>query len=400
LKGFRKLEEISLSISFSTTSDPITKVKQMQKIGTAASIQHQGVLLAAAICLFLFSGLVQRHSETEPEPYTLQYPGNFGGRFNIPEGNPMTKEGVALGRMLFYEKSLSANGKISCESCHQQRLAFTDGMPFSKGVDGSFTARNSMSLANLLWVRNFFWDGRATSLEEQATFPLTDIHEMGQPLETSARKLRQMDVYKISFRNAFGSDSISPALIVKAISQFERTLISADSRYDRYLAGNYKPTREELEGMELFMGAPAPEKKLRGANCGHCHGGPKTFLELFHNNGLDSISKDSGREKFTGQASDHGRFRVPTLRNIALTAPYMHDGRFSTLEQVLDHYNEHVAPSPNLSSFLQNVSNEKNGKSLMLTKGEKNNIISFLHMLTDSTFINNPEFTNPHIKAQ
>lgn len=145
------------------------------------------------------------------------------------------------------------------------------------------------------------------------------------------------------------------------------------------------------------MNGPVPEKMIRGANCGHCHGGPKTFKELFHNNGLDSIAKDPGREKFTGDAADRARFRVPTLRNIALTAPYMHDGRFKTLEEVLDHYNEHIRQSPTLSSFLTGISNERNGKTLLLTQKEKTNIIAFLHMLSDSTFITNSEFSDPHL---
>ncbi|WP_229253787.1 cytochrome-c peroxidase [Dyadobacter sp. NIV53] len=275
-------------------------------------------------------------------------------------------------------------------------MAFTDGKALSEGVDKSLTARSSMSLANLLWVRNFFWDGRSPGLEEQAVFPLTNEHEMGQSLEASVSKLRTSTLYPPLFKSAFGSDIISENQIRKALAQFERTLISADSNYDKYLAGNYKPSEQEQHGMDLFQNAPNAEKLIRGANCEHCHGGPKTFKELFHNNGLDSVVTDAGREKFTSQPTDRGRFRVPTLRNIALTAPYMHDGRFTTLEDVLDHYNEHIRQSPTLSSFLQNISNKKGSKNLELTKSEKTDIISFLHMLTDSAFITNPEFSDPH----
>lgn len=351
------------------------------------------LILSIFVVCFLISGL--RFADNKAEPYPLVYPANFGGRINVPQNNPTTKEGVALGRKLFYEKKLSADNSMSCGTCHQQKLAFTDGLAFSVGVDKSLTSRNSMSLVNLLWVRNFFWDGRSASLEDQAVFPMTNEHEMGQSLETSVRKLQQTPGYQELFVRAFGEGSIDADKIRKVLAQFERTLISADSPYDRYLAGTYQPTAQELRGMNLFMDAPAPERQVRGANCGHCHGGPKTFKELFHNNGLDAEPADSGREVVSRQAEDKGRFRVPTLRNIALTAPYMHDGRFGTLDEVLDHYNEHIRESPTLSSFLKGVSNEKGGRTLMLTSGEKADILAFLHMLTDTTFINNPAFSDP-----
>lgn len=349
-------------------------------------------VVGLSTCFFVFCALIQE----VPTPYALSYPANFGGRFTIPADNPTTQEGVHLGRFLFYEKKLSATNALSCGTCHEQQRAFTDGKILSEGVDGTPTARNTMSLANLLWVRNFFWDGRSAGLEAQAVFPLTDPHEMGQSLAESVSKLRQTSTYPTLFKAAFGSDRITEDQILKALAQFERTLISADSPYDRYLAGSYQPTASELRGMALFMNSPVPEKNLRGANCGHCHGGSKTFKELFHNNGLDSQPTDPGREKATGEVADQGRFRVPTLRNIALTAPYMHDGRFSTLSQVLDHYNGHIQNSPTLSTFLQGVSNEPGGTSLALTSGEKTDIVAFLNLLTDSTFITNPAFSDPN----
>lgn len=350
-------------------------------------------ILSATFCVF--ASLISVTHKT-PAPYELKYPANFGSRFVIPADNPTTQEGVYLGRMLFYEKKLSANNKLSCESCHEQRLAFTDGRPVSLGVDGSFTSRSSMSLANLLWVRNLFWDGRSQSLEAQAAFPLADPHEMGQALAETVRKLQKTAPYPALFQNAFGETGITEQNILKALAQFERTLISADSPYDRYLAGRYQPTAAELRGMQLFDSGPDPKRDIRGAGCGHCHGGPKTFKELFHNNGLDSAFTDSGREKVTGQSMDKGRFRVPTLRNILLTAPYMHDGRFKTIEAVLDHYSDHIHQSETLSSFLQDISNEENGSNLSLAPREKQDIIAFLGMLTDSAFITNPAFSNPH----
>jgi len=317
--------------------------------------------------------------ESQVEPYELTYPANFGGRFIIPADNPMTKEGVALGRALFYEERLSLNNKLSCASCHKQKLAFTDNQRFSFGVDGQPTRRNSMSLSNLLWVRNLFWDGRSPSLEQQAVVPLTDPHEMGQSLETSGKKLAQTKVYPQLFEKVFGTSEINGDRITKALSQFERTLISANSKYDWYLRGEYPLSESEQRGLNVFSG--------RG-NCVHCHGGPKTFIELFHNNGLDSIYVDAGREDFTKQITDRGRFRVPTLRNIAITAPYMHDGRFKDLPGVLGHYGDHIVESETLSPFLSR---------LKLSREEKTDIISFLNTLTDTDFINDPKFADPDL---
>jgi cytochrome c peroxidase len=365
---------------------------------TQALFCRRIILLATLICacFFLFSAsVVQSERISETSPHELSYPANFGNRFTIPENNPLTKEGIYLGRMLFFEEKLSANNKISCGTCHQQKLAFTDGRAFSPGVDGTPTKRSSMSLANLLWVRNLFWDGRSSSLEDQSIVPLTEPHEMGQSLEASSKKLQQTKTYPPLFKQAFGTSEVTGERISKAIAQFERTLISANSKYDQYLRGEYAPTKEELNGLTLFSNSPQPKQKIRGANCAHCHGTPKTFIELFHNNGLDSVHSDLGRESITKQSIDRGRFRVPTLRNIGLTAPYMHDGRFKTLEEVLSHYSDHVKQSETLSPFVAEATNETDGTGLNLTTDEKRDIVSFLNMLTDQDFINNSEFSDP-----
>ena len=309
------------------------------------------VVCIFAALIFISAAGISRYWPI-PKPFKLEYPAYFGNRISQPSDNPITEEGVYLGRRLFYETALSANNRLSCASCHRQKLAFTDGKAFSTGFDGTPTSRNSMSLANLLWVRHFFWDGRAAGLEQQAQIPLAHPHEMGQSPEASAKKLQQSKDYPALFANAFGTYTITGSNIVKALAQFERTLISANSNYDKYLQGHYLPTPAELNGIRLFFGDSLPgQTSTTNAGCAHCHGGPKTFIELFHNNGLDAIPKDSGREAITGQAYDRGRFRVVTLRNIALTAPYMHDGRFNTLEQVLDHYSDHLQPSATLSPF-------------------------------------------------
>ena len=345
-----------------------------------------------------------------PTPYTLSYPAYFGNRINTTGDNPLTVEGIGLGRRLFYEKRLSANNTISCGSCHQQAHAFAHDRAFSLGFDQTPTRRNSMSLANLLWVRHFFWDGRASSLEVQAVTPMTDPHEMGQSLDSSVRKLQAIGGYAPLFTAAFGSDSITPDRMIKAITQFERTLISDNAPYDRYIRGEYTPTAAEQRGLALFysnngpngrVGGDAPGiqriRGIQGAGCGTCHSGPKVFNETYHNNGLDSILPDSGRSAITGMDYDRGRFRVVTLRNIALTAPYMHDGRFNTLQEVIDHYSEHIRPSPTLSPSLKDTTNTP--VKLRLSGGEKADLLAFLQRLTDSAFITDPRFSDPFTVA-
>ena len=373
-------------------------------MATRVSISNQvfskklvSLLTLIIVGCFAMATIQIRHEQDIPiGDYELKYPAYFGNRINTNAKNVLTKQGVFLGRMLFYEPKLSSNNLVSCGSCHQQKLAFTDGQSFSMGVGKVPTTRNSMSLANLLWGRSFFWDGRANSLEGQVIEPITHPNEMGESMENVARKLQKTTLYPPLFKKVFGTDTVTGEQIVKAIAQFERTLISADSKYDYYLQGKYTPTLDESNGMSLFFTNSMAEKGIRGANCGHCHTGPKMFSELFHNNGLDSIPSDIGREKFTGLAIDNGRFRAVSLRNIALTAPYMHDGRFKTLNEVLDHYSDHIKQSATLSPFLQRTVNNMGGSTIHLSAKEKSDMIAFLQMLTDETFINDPRFSNPH----
>lgn len=365
------------------------------------------LLLAALGLLLLASALAWPPPVAvfpkEIGPYALEYPAYFGDELARYPSNPMTKEGVFLGRMLFYEKRLSGDNKMSCGTCHQQAKAFTDGKAFSRGINGKEGRRSAMSLVNLLWVRNLFWDGRAATLEEQAMVPIQDTLEMHQSLEQGVAKLQRTPTYPPLFKLVFGSDQITKENLVKAIAQFERTLISSNSRYDRYLQGKYRPglnklSLSELAGERLFMTHPIPESGLRGANCGDCHAGPKTFMDYFHNNGLESTPKDAGREGVTKRYQNRGMFRIPSLRNIALTAPYMHDGRFKTLSEVLDHYNEHLQPSATLSPLLMEATNQRGGKTLLLTPEEKESVLAFLNTLTDSTFITDPRFSDPFAK--
>ncbi|MDX2191210.1 MAG: cytochrome c peroxidase [Bacteroidota bacterium] len=359
-----------------------------------------------ALGLFLLIIACQK-SNTDPAPattiynptsYNLTIPSHLGNNYVIPDSNKLTVEGVKLGRKLFYDKRLSKDNTISCGSCHKQQFAFTDDNQLSKGVGGKLGLRNSMSLTNLIWQKSLFWDGRVVGLEEQVMHPIRDTLEMAMSIPQLCDKLQGISEYPALFKGAFGSDRITPPLIMKAIAQFERTLISSNSKYDRYLTNGSKEfSKKELLGFILFNTHPVPEQNIRGGNCGDCHGGNLQQSLDFENNGLDAIFKDVGRGRVTRNMSDNGKFKVPSLRNIALTAPYMHDGRFKTLEEVLDHYNEHVVSSNTLSPLIAVASNiDGSAPKLGLTKDEKLAILAFLHTLTDSTFIMNPEFSDPN----
>ncbi|MBK6263935.1 cytochrome-c peroxidase [Marivirga sp. S37H4] len=338
------------------------------------------------------------------EPFELKAPVYFG-EFNnrIPEDNPPTEKGFQLGRMLFYETKLSGDNSMSCGSCHQQQKAFADGLAVSKGIDGVAGQVSAMSLVNMLWSEKFTWNGRMPSLETQSLEPITNPIEMHESLENAIIKLEE-DGYSDLFQDVFGSPEITEEKIGKALSQFQRALISADSKYDQKLRGEYQPTQQELRGEKLFFTHPIPGQ-LRGGNCGDCHLGPLTSgaidgLQGFHNNGLDNDENmDEGLMAVTGDPKDRGRFKTPSLRNIALTAPYMHDGRFQTLEEVLEHYDQGIHQSNTLDILIIEGSNENQAAGerpqLFLSEQEKEDIIAFLHMLTDENFINNPQFSNP-----
>ena len=326
------------------------------------------------------------------------------GQFRVPEDNPLTDEAVELGRRLFYDVRLSGNNEVSCATCHRQQLAFTDGRQTAIGVSGKALALNSMSLANLMWgPRHFFWNGRVTSLEEQALVPIQHADEMDQSLAELVDELKADSQYRSLFSIAYGR--ISNENIAKALASFQRTLISSDSKYDKYLRGEATLTEQENLGRKLFVAHPDVKASLRGGNCIDCHSqfltsGFNTLYDGFSNNGLDS-EEDllPGLEEVTQIRAHRGLFKVPTLRNIALTAPYMHDGRFATLEQVLDHYNEGIKMSSTLSPLIAEADNSTKGvvtqASLNLTEHEKTAIIAFLHTLTDRQFIREEKFSNP-----
>ncbi|PZX48547.1 cytochrome-c peroxidase [Algoriphagus chordae] len=357
------------------------------------------------MCGLISCGNTEEEPITGPTQISLDAPDYFPSTIAMPTDNPLTAEGVQLGRMLFYEKKLSADGTVSCGSCHQQQKAFSDGNQFSFGVSDSIGDMNSMSLSNLHWQTKFFWNGRAISLEDQAIQPIEDEREMNLPIEEAVNRLQADAKYPSLFKNAFGTSEISSNLIGKALSQFERTLISANSKFDAWIRNEVELSPEEQLGLELFFTHPEPTLQLRGGNCSDCHigfltAGDSEGLAGFHNNGLDSEENLSlGLMEITGNSFDRGKFKAPGLRNIALTAPYMHDGRFQTLEEVLDHYNGHIQNNSTLDVLILEASNElpdgSGNVKLHLSDDEKAAIIAFLHTLTDQQFIANPKFSDP-----
>jgi cytochrome c peroxidase len=339
----------------------------------------------------------QSQEEYIPKPYVLEYPSYFPAPFDTLAVKQMTVEGVQLGRMLFYDVRLSKNNTISCASCHRMDKAFSDPAPKSLGINGQQGLRNSMTLTNMAWVDRFFWDGRADNLENQVLIPIQDPIEMHSQLPDLVQKLNGIPEYGPMFKKAFGTSGIDTSRIAKALSQFLRSMVSSNSRYDKYLRGEINLSPQELLGRNLFYTHPVFTTNLRGGNCGDCHSGVLQTDHTFKNNGLDLVYQDNGLYNVTGNPAHIAKFRVPSLRNIALTAPYMHDGRFNTLQEVLLHYNEHVQRHPNVDPLMSGTNNpDPNSLELLLTSGERAAIIAFLHTLTDSTFISNPAFSNPN----
>ena len=323
-----------------------------------------------------------------PTSYQLNIPAyatTYLGNMPIPSDNQLTVEGVNLGRNLFYDKKLSNDFTMSCASCHKQENTFSDPRQFSQGTNGAFGNRNAMSIVNLGWSSSFFWDGRRTTLEGQAHDPVTNPIEMRNDWNTVVQRLQADENYPLMFFYAFGTYNIDSNLVTKAIAQFERTMISFNSPFDVFFYGGDTIMLNETQkrGYDLFFG---------DAECVHCHSGPLLTDNAFRNNGLDNLLTDLGYGVVTGNSIDNGKFRVPTLRNIELSAPYMHDGRFATLEQVVEHYNSGVvSTSPNLDPEMTVYTT-----GLSLTVQQKADLVNFLKTLTDNQFINNSSFSDPN----
>ena len=291
-------------------------------------------------------------------------------------GNPVTKAGFELGRKLFYEPRLSRDNSISCGSCHIQSAAFTQhGHDVSHGIDDRLGRRNSPPIMNLAWMSGFMWDGGVFDLDLQPIVPITAHEEMDETIPNILNKLRAHPGYPDLYQQAFGTKEITTANTMKALSQFMIMCISSESKYDSVMRGQAKFSVEEEQGYVLFR-----------QHCNSCHTEPLFTDHSFRNNGIAiGLNDDAGRSEITLNPLDRYKFKVPSLRNLQFTAPYMHDGRFYTLPAVLDHYSEQVQNTPNLDPLLQ----QSGRLGISLTKDDKTKLLSFLRTLNDREFITN-----------
>lgn len=303
-----------------------------------------------------------------PEGETL-VPFTFSKAFPIPQlpgDNPLTQEGIARGKKLFHDKRLSINNTQACADCHDARHGFSDPRTFSLGAEGKPGTRQAMPVFNLAWKQSFFWDGRAPTLREQVLQPIQNPIEMHETLEGVEKKL-----------------GMTRDQIARSLEQYLLTLVSQEAKFDRVMRGTEKFTAAEQRGFDLFHAEYDPRRGMFGADCFHCHGGPLFQSTAFANNGLDVSPRDLGRFEVTKKDGDKGKFAVPSLRNVALTAPYMHDGRFTTLEQVIDHYDHGLQRSealdPNLAKHPL--------KGLGLSEEDKAALVAFMRTLTDETLV-------------
>lgn len=317
-----------------------------------------------------------------------------------PNGNTTTDWGATLGRVLFYEKNLSFNKTISCASCHKQANAFADPVTLSKGFDGGSTGRNSMGLTDAQYypVGKYFWDQRAATLEDQALMPIQDHVEMGMTLTEMESRVRSLTYYPFLFSKAFGDTSISSTRIAKAVAQFVRSIESHQSKYDAgrsaFPTAPAPPpnapfsnfTAEENRGKEIFL-----TPQIGG--CAGCHGTETFTAPTEKNNGLDMVTVDRGVGGITNNTNMDGEFKSGSLRNVELTAPFMHDGRFTTLEQVVEHYSTGVKAHPNLSPQLKLPNG--NPRLLNLSVADKAALVAFLKTLTDTHMTTDPKYADP-----
>lgn len=312
-------------------------------------------------------------------PVTLAVPDGFPAPLYNNSDNPLSKEGIELGRRLFYEKKLSIDQAHPCSSCHEQIASFgTFEHDRSHGVNNTHTLRNAPVLVNLAWAPYFHWDGQFETLALQATHPLTGDHEMGETFPGIIRKLEADPGYKNAFQQVFNTASIEPMQIVKALAQFTATMISANSRYDKYKKGQIVFNSQELAGYQLFL-----------QHCNSCHREPLFTDHSFRNNGLpvDPLLQDVGRMRISLLSSDSLQFKVPTLRNCYLSSNYMHDGRFISIQQCINHYRFQVQPGPTLDPLLR--------QGISLTNEQSDQLMAFLKTLTDSSFITDRRLARP-----
>ncbi|WP_281221912.1 cytochrome-c peroxidase [Photobacterium sanguinicancri] len=345
------------------------------------------------------SGDFETYVDGQPQYYTRISAsfGNVSGQDNTPFDNRIKNAGANLGRVLFYDKRLSFNNTVACASCHQQEHGFSDPMVFSDGFDGGKTGRHSMSLSNAAYYspRSFFWDERADTLEDQVLMPIQDGVEMGMNLLDLEVKLGLTSFYGPMFNEAFGDEAITSHRIAKALAQFIRAMVSYQSKYDRaFTVGTWNDpkfeevfTEQEMLGLRLFSGVPGDRNGSLG--CDTCHHTSAHTADQAHNNGLDGNNAPD-------QGAGNGFFKVPSLRNIAASPPYMHDGRLATLMDVVEFYNSGVQAHRNLAPALRrNGSQSGPPVRFNLSQEEKEALVAFMETLTDDTLLTLPIFSDP-----
>lgn len=332
-----------------------------------------------------------------PTPFEIEIPYGFPTLLNVPDNNPMTVEGIHLGRTLFYDGRLNGrthpDSLMSCASCHRQENSFEIGAPRPHpfGITGKPTHHVMLPMINLIWnMGNFGWNGSVPSIEADVLIVISDPSEFDSSPEKVVNTIKNIEGYPELFRKAFGTEEVTIDRIAKAIAQFVRTLISSDSRFDKYMRGEVQLTPEELRGFVLFT-------TEEGADCFHCHGGfgnPLFTTNKFYNNGKDSIFTDPyDRYSITGDPMEKGAYKATTLRNIEFTGPYMHDGRFETLEEVIDFYSHHLVNTPQIDPLMHHIANG----GIQLTPNEKSDLLAFIYSLRDETFLTNPDFGPPAV---
>ena len=335
------------------------------------------IILIVVFGLLIF-GIVS-FSKNHFTPIYIEIPDNWPKPVYDFKKNPLTEEGFHLGRQLFYDPILSKDNTISCASCHLQATGFTHvDHELSHGIYGKIGIRNSLTLQNLAWNKHFMWDGGVNHLDVQALAPISSEIEMNETLENVINKLQKSEKYVDLFEKAFGTKKITGQLTLKAISQFLVALTTTNSKYDKVKRNEEEFTEMEQKGYALFQN-----------HCASCHKEPLLTNNEFRNNGLpmDADLKDLGRMKITQNSKDSLLFKVPTLRNIEFTYPYMHDGRFKTLTEVIKHYNSGIHKSKTLSKELQQPMN--------LSDNERTELVAFLKTLTDKTFLFNSKYAYP-----
>jgi cytochrome c peroxidase len=330
---------------------------------TTSRISHYFLRNFLTLILLAFTPLTLHAELGTPDKDDIEYP---------DDEEPSAKE-ISLGKLLFFDTRLSSNYKQSCASCHNPDLGFSDGLAVSIGTMGATVSRNTPHIYNLAWSSTFFWDGRSSTLEDQALGPIAAAGEMNLPLDQVVPRLQQVKFYKDEFKKVYGEQGITLNTVARAIASFERSIISDNSPYDQYAAGNKSAmSPSAIRGLAVFEGK---------GNCANCHDGANFTDDSFHNIGISPITTDMGRAEIDKTSGLKGAFKTPGLRNVVMTAPYMHDGSETSLEEVVRYYNQGGKHKEHLSALI---------KPLNLNEGEIADLVAFMGALTDPVIIERP----------